>query len=247
MSPQDHDPVSRRGRKLQHAIPAGENGAPDSQTSNRSAGSRIPYDVGSSGSRNWSDRAPEPQPLPKLTPLASEQRKYLRSRGLRRATIGRYKLGADGPAIAFPVFERGTLVNVVLHRPWYHVRYEAGRGRAACLYPSPPAQSGAILVAGMFDVLVARQHGLAAISTTCGAALPWDLAARFTGKRVALLYDAGEDRQADIALRTLDAVGAEAWRVALPLPHGGDVADWFAKYGRTRRELYALIRAARLV
>lgn len=242
MAPKARGPVSSRGHKPPHLLQGPAYGKPNSS---RSSGTQIPYNVGSSGSRTWTNRASEPAPLPSLEPLNAAQRSYLWSRGLRQATVARHKLAADGPAIVFPVFESGELINAVWHRPWYRVRYESVRGRDACLFPVPHPPSSSVLVAGMFDALVARQHGVPAITTTCGAVLPSNLAGRFAGKHVALLYDVGEEQQAAATLRTLKGVGADAWTVTLPLAAKSDVADWFGTHARTREELYELIRAAR--
>jgi len=176
--------------------------------------------------------------------LNAEQRVYLRARGLHRPTIDRYQLAADGKAIVFPLYADGKLINAVWHRPWYALKYQAAKGHAAALFPDLPEERGVVLVAGMFDPLVARQHGVPAVTTTCGAVLPRHLAERFAGKRVAVCYDAGEESQAERAVGVLAGVGAVAWPVSLPLPPGGDVADWFLS-GRSRRDLYRLIAEAR--
>ena len=59
---------------------------------------------------------------------------------------------------------------------------------------------------------------------------------------VAVLYDSGEEARAEVTAGVLEYVEAEAWVVELPLPDGGDLADWFTEYGRTREELLTLIK-----
>jgi hypothetical protein len=221
---------------------------------------RVPYDVtsGGSGSRRWggnSDKPPEALPTQQAVCDACRALRrsrrgmaYLcRHRGLARAQIVAYGLGLMGrhpyPSYLFPVRgEGGELLTVVKHSPWADQRYDVPRGSQAALYPSLPRGQAVVLVAGMFDALLARQHGLPAVTTTCGARLPSELATRFAGKRVAVVFDAGEEDKAD---RAVERLPCEAWAVRLPLPEGDDVAAWFAKYGRTREELLHLIQEAK--
>jgi hypothetical protein len=98
----------------------------------------------------------------------------------------------------------------------------------------------------MMDALLGRQSGLPTVTSTAGAAVGRALFERFADRRVAVVFDAGEESRAERVARELTVANARsAWVVPLPLPEGGDVADWFVKYGRSRDELIELIREAR--
>jgi hypothetical protein len=168
-----------------------------------------------------------------------------KGRGLSRPTIRRWRLGYDGTNYLFPVIERGRVVNVVRHRPGANPKYRGARGHPACLYPRLPSGRSVVLVAGVFDALIGCQHNLPCVTSTAGASVGAHLFELFRGKRVAVVFDAGESVQAQRAVSMLQAAGVESWAVDLPLDHGEDVADWFHVHGRSRDELLDLIRRAR--
>lgn len=211
---------------------------------------------GASGGRSWHPRTDlPPAPLPTQQALRDAQRAlwrharrrgYLtRTRGLTRAYIRRYELGYFGGWVMPVRAESGELLTVVTHCPWLesgHGRYKVPDGSRAALYPTVPRGEAVVLVAGMFDALIGRQFGLPTVTTTCGALVPPELVEPFRDKRVAVVFDAGEQREAESVVGRLPC---EAWAVDLPLPEGGDVSDWFVKYGRSRAELLQLIIEAR--
>lgn len=215
---------------------------------------RLPYNVeGASGGHTWRQpSALPPQPLPTQQALRAAQRAlwgharrlgYLTGqRGLTRGQIRRYGLGYDDGYL-LPVYdEAGDLLTVVRHRPWkQRCRYDVPNGSQAALYPSVPHGEAVILTAGMFDALIGRRYGLPTVTTTCGVRMPHELAARFSAKRVAVVFDVGEEDEADEVVARLPC---EAWPVRLPLPEGGDLSDWFVGHKRTRRELLMLVREA---
>ncbi|WP_217915412.1 hypothetical protein [Miltoncostaea marina] len=198
----------------------------------------------------------EPAPLPSERQIARWQRALERSRaarlyvtharGLDWTTIDRHQLGYDGSAVTLPVRDAdGRLVN--LRRrfldPGAGPKMVGLGGRGSQLYPTPPQRRRVVLCAGEFDALIARQHGIHAVTTTCGASLPGALVAalRPAGRGIAVVYDAGEQDQAAATARKLRAAGAQVRVVRLPLPHGGDLTDWF-RAGRTAAELRRLLR-----
>lgn len=208
--------------------------------------------------RPWLHRAPSrrtPEQLPSKATVdgwhsrlmaSDEPLDYLTERGLLTSTLVSYRLGWDGEAITIPVFDAsGELVNVRRRRLERGAKPIGLGGRGSQLYPDMPPGRGVVLAAGEFDALLARQHGLPAVTTTCGARLPDHLVPALAGRRVAVVYDVGEDVAAASAEK-LVAAGAEAWVVRLGLPReGDDLTDWFVTYGRSRRELVALIRRER--
>ncbi len=193
-------------------------------------------------------------------------RRYLRTeRGLtsetvRAAGIG-YGLGlrgwawADHPAFMLPLRDSAGAVVNVKRRFWPDPPRFDGKavkawtlvGRGARLYPDVPSEGRLILCAGEMDALLTRQHGLPAVTATCGASLPDALvpALRPAGRRIAVVFDVGEEARAKAVAEKLRAAGAAAWAVALPLPRkGDDLTDWWMTYGCTAAELRALIAVA---
>jgi hypothetical protein len=111
----------------------------------------------------------------------------------------------------------------------------------------PPGEGGLlVLCAGFVDGFVARQHDLNAVSTP-GVSLPPELLPDLVGYEVAVVYDVTEIEQLAAArsVERLRDAGTDAWKVTLPLPEGGDVADWFVKYGHSADALKSLIRSER--
>jgi hypothetical protein len=100
-------------------------------------------------------------------------------------------------------------------------------------------------VAGEFDALAALQNGLPAVTGLCGCRWheAWDKYA--VGKKIAVLYDRGEEQAAARTVARLQPAN-EAWAVTWPSnkPIGFDVCDWFLS-GRTRDELVQLIKEAK--
>ena len=197
--------------------------------------------------------------------------RYLRwDRRLNIRAIRACKLGygqAPGPyrvwpAFTLPVFVAPDELINVRKRFWPKqplgadggpIKYVGLRDRGSHLYPSlPPACPNlrgldALLVAGEFDAIVARQRRLPAVSSTCGAKLPNALVQTLVGaaRRIAVLFDVGEEQAAEQAVVKLRDAGASAWTVDLPMKHkGADLSDWFAA-GGSRDELLGMIQCAR--
>jgi hypothetical protein len=169
-------------------------------------------------------------------------------RGLKLDTISEYKLGwdADANTLTLPVYAAGALANLRRRRLGPRESFRGLYGRGSQLYPPVPATGGILLVAGEFDALIGRRHGLPAVTATCGASLPDHLAHFLAGRSVHVMYDVGEEAQATRTVTTLHAAGANARIVPLDLPDDGDdLSDWFVKYGRTRNQLMSLIRRTR--
>lgn len=234
----------------------------------------IEYDTttGASGTHSWSELATEPAPLPTQAWLrragAAVQdnpdrlRQLLRERGLTGDTAAQFGVGWDGLAEAWtlPVYDaRGKLVNCVWRPPrggsMYWKGFRIGRPRRVTgrtaergelpLWPRVPDRKAWLLVAGEWDCLAAIQAGLPAVTGLCGCRWldAWNQDA--IGRRIAVLYDRGEERAAALTVERLQFT-AEAWRVELPRADeaGFDVCDWFQS-GRTADELIKLIRRAR--
>lgn len=180
--------------------------------------------------------------------------RYLREeRGLTGATISRHRLGYDGEAITMPVLRRRRAVNLRRRflAPDAKPKMRGLAGHRARLYPFAPPDDAWLLCEGEFDAVVARQHGLPAVTSTAGThwASAWD--GYLPGRRVAVVYDAGAGSLRAAAQRAakLREAGAEdAWAVALGsagLHDGEDLTDWFVHHNKTAADLKALIRHER--
>jgi hypothetical protein len=114
-------------------------------------------------------------------------------------------------------------------------------------YP-PQAGRGVLLCAGFWDVLVARELGLPAISSV-GTHVAPELLRELAGREVFVCFDVGEEVAAERVARLLRAAEARRAHVLhLPLPcEGDDLNAWFVTYGRSADELKELAREARRV
>jgi hypothetical protein len=190
--------------------------------------------------------------------------RYLtRDRGLTLATIRQARIGyaLRGQAAAFtlPVYAGGQLVNVRF-RFWPHLfeplngmptKIMGCRGHGAQLYPGVPRGRALLLGEGEFDALLARQHGLPALTSTAGTS--WDVAWNpvLAGRRVAVVYDAGQSSYTVACARARQFAAGRvraAWPVDLRLAglaDGDDLTDYFVKYGHSAGDLARLVRGAR--
>jgi hypothetical protein len=187
-------------------------------------------------------------------------------RGLTTATVRRYCVGyamrGGCAAFALPVYDAdGQLVNVKF-RLWPHqlpladgsiTKAIAVRGRPAALYPDVPRGRAVLLCEGEFDALLARQHGLPALTSTAGTSWDHSWDHLLAGKRVAILYDAGASAYSLARSRARQLAGpagpkGQAWPVDLSragLQPGEDLTDYFIKYRHSAGDLLALVRAAK--
>lgn len=187
---------------------------------------------------------------------------YLRGRGLadetiRRAGIGYGEFHGRPPAFMLPVRNRRGGLLTLKERYWPELwtdpteRQHKSRtlaGRGSHLYPALGDERSVILAAGEFDVLVTAQEfeGVAVVTPTTGTAIRDGLLEDFSGRRVALIYDVGEEDAAGRNAARLREAGADAFGVGLPLPRrGDDLTDWLVTYERTADDLRDLIRRAR--
>lgn len=88
-----------------------------------------------------------------------------------------------------------------------------------------------VLCAGFLDGILARQKGLAAVSTP-GQSLPAELLPDLAGCSVSVTYDVGEEEAAARTVAKLRAAGIDAWVVRLAklgLPEKGDVSDCLSR------------------
>ncbi len=222
----------------------------------------------------------EPSSIPKLAEIREWHEAlfefpklvtYLKSeRGISRRTIERNLIGfvrggqAPRPypernAFTIPVFDAAGEV-LTVRRRFLGALPEDEDGRAVkaaslfghpvALYPDLPSDGPLMLVAGEFDALAGRTHGLPTVTTTSGASLPDRLISGFHGRVVAVMYDAQESEQA-IATKVVERLrsgGADAWRVDLRdagMDGGEDLADWLVSRGRSASELRKLANRAR--
>lgn len=228
---------------------------------------RVEYDVShvDPGYRHWEwdDPVSEPRPLPLETWLSgcesalqgSRERKraLMAERGLTAATARGVSLGWDAKREVWilPVRdEDGQLVNVRYRPPKGSGRKpESIGGRTVAngglpLWPRVPFDDDWVLCAGEWDALAVLQAGLNGVTGLCGCTWQeeWNRDAR--GRRIAVLYDVGEEERADITVERLRCIGAKAWPVRLPnIRDGFDPCDVLIEFGES--ELVRLIEEAR--
>ena len=230
--------------------------------------------------------AREPDPLPSLAaveravrrllhePAGAAALRYLtRSRGLRRGTLARYRIGyvpslEIGPrparglsAIVFPWFDATGELAGVRFRPWPRtvpgMKYAGLAGHRLALYPDVPAGRTLVVCEGELDALRMRQElrmrkarlPVPAVTSTGGMSWEKEWNAVVVGRRVAVVYDAGSLALAQRRAAEFVAAGAvEAWAVdllAAGLSAREDVSDYLDRYGATRlRELLNAERRA---
>jgi hypothetical protein len=177
-------------------------------------------------------------------------------RGLSEETLRRAGVGWDGDesAFVFPVYDRtGELVNRIL-RPWPHVlgpKYKAMPGRTrhnggVQLYPHPMPDGLWLLVEGIVDALLLRQHGFPSVTSTHGVNTFLDeWLPLVKGRKVAVAYDVGVEEVQRQRVAQLRAAGADAWGIqlsSLGLPDKGDLSDYLSN-GGTARKLRAFLNA----
>ncbi len=212
-----------------------------------------------------SSSLPTPAPLPSIVQIEGWNRALLtdkralhyvtRQRGLTRQTIRNYLLGFDGQAIVIPVIAPGRRV-LNVRRRFLRPRADGPkiigvRGYSAHLFPGTIRRRAFVLCEGEFDALVARQHGLPAVTSTAGTSWSQSWNRYAARRRIAVLYDAGQRsfRLACKRAAALVSAGAEnAWAVDLRragLANGEDLTDWFVTYGFSTEKLLTLIRQSR--
>lgn len=189
----------------------------------------------------------------RLLTVADAMDYLLTQRGLTEDTIKDHMLGWDGSAFTFPIYDaQGEIVNLV-RRPFPDAldgrKYITLRGHnrhngGVELYPRPLHGGKWLLVEGLLDSLLLRQHGLPAVTSTHGVDTfldEWLPLVR--GRRVAVAYDVGAETTMHRRVAQLRAAGAPAWPVRLTrlgLSDNGDLSD-FLLNGGTPEEVRALI------
>jgi hypothetical protein len=179
-------------------------------------------------------------------------------RGLTERTIRRARVGwdLDAGAFVFPVFNAaGEPVNIV-RRPWpgeHKPKYRTMAGRTkenggVELYPHPLPPGSWLLIEGLADAWLLRQHGIPAVTGTHGVSTfldEWLPLVR--GRRVAVAFDVGVEREQANRVGKLREAGANAWGVnivTLGLSDKEDLSDYMLS-GGTADELLWFIKQER--
>jgi len=177
----------------------------------------------------------------------------LEKRSLTLDILREFKIGWDGEAFTFPVYDADFEVVQLVRRRWpapwvtrsgKRVPYKVLKGHGAYLYPQPLPERGWLLLAGTLDAVLGRQHGLPAVTSICGTSFPdrWHPLVR--GRRVFVMYDVGEEQVMNGRVASLRAAGADATAVRLSrLLHKGqgkDLSDALTG-SYTRHDLVKLI------
>jgi hypothetical protein len=167
-------------------------------------------------------------------------------RGLTEDALRERQIGWNGRgAFTFPIPDAdGRLVNWVT-RPYPSNddrKYRVLGGRYATdgaveLYPRPLPDRGWLLVEGLLDAALGRQHGLPAVTSTHGVtSFPPQCLPLVSGRKVYVAYDVGAEGVQRERVTELRAAGADARGVdlsVLGLSHGGDLTDYLLCGGST--------------
>lgn len=208
----------------------------------------------------------QPKPLPNTETLAFYQREldkhgrraWLRDRrGLSDRTIDAAGIGWSEKQGRYQIpiqDSSGQLVNVRRYRPEapaeQKMRNWQGHG-GTVLYPGIPGAADPVLVCeGEFDTLLARQHGLSAITCTAGAKQTAhylaEQAALFKDREVVLSFDHDETGVAAAQMlgQAIKGVAARVRQVIWPegSKKGFDVSDWLHGANQSAAEMLALAR-----
>jgi hypothetical protein len=177
-------------------------------------------------------------------------------RGLSLETVQAYHLGHDGDRYFIPVRdEAGACVNIRRYKPNAAraqdkmISWRTGFGGAR-LFPVQafvePIAEPVFLMEGEMDCLLARQHGLNAVTTTGGAGT-WrnDWNTKFRDRDVVLCYDVDEPGRIGAAhvAGQLYGTARSIKVVKLPLaePVGADFTDYIVGHGHTAQDFLALV------
>jgi hypothetical protein len=183
-------------------------------------------------------------------------RLYLaRKRGLTMRTLRRSGIGWDKGSKCFTIpipNAQGEIVNLV-RRPWpattppkYKVLAGRGMPERVQVYPLPLRPGPVLAVGGLLDALLARQHGLNAVSGTHGIDTSLDVwLPHVRGHQVAVMWDVGEEKAMYDRVEALNDAGAYARPVRLSRLAGftgKDLTDALTS-GYTAEDLKALINS----
>lgn len=179
-------------------------------------------------------------------------------RGLTQDTIEKYQIGHDGQRFYIPVRNaEGACVNIRRYKPDAKqsknkmISWREGFGSAR-LFPVDKLNDNRpiYLFEGEMDCLLARQHGLNALTTTGGAGTwrdSWN--SIFEGKDVVICYDADDaGRQGAVHVANRIAPVAERVRITtIPLaePPGADFTDYIVGHGHTLGDFLSLVEQSR--
>lgn len=183
-------------------------------------------------------------PLPEATTLDRWHSKLMRNelflrplldRGLTKATLREYEIGWDGRRYTIPIYDDDyNLTGIRLYHPKKDPKIKWARGSRTTLYLLDEAtrNEGRVLICeGEWDAMLARQHGLLAITATAGAGT-WrdDWSRRLAGMDVTICYDCDAAGRSG-ARKVADALRRIARSVRIvdldPTRHDGyDVGDY---------------------
>jgi len=184
-------------------------------------------------------------------------RRYLNSRGISDAVVDLHLLGWNGTRITIPIFNcEGELAFFKLAKDPEDLlpvpKMLTPAGAAAELYGWERVRvkpCRIIVCEGEFDRLVLDSHGVAAVTSTGGANVfrPEWAEALHSIPEVYVCFDRDEAGQ-NGALRVCRMI-PQAKLVALPeeVGPGGDITDFFVRFGRSLEDFERLLKDARPV
>ena len=161
------------------------------------------------------------------------------------------RLGFNGDGIDFPVFMYGEVLDVRNYKPNRDNKVIGTKGSKNLIMPFDLWREDSrdtLLVAGEKDMAIARSHGFNAITFTGGEqSFPKLFKKSFKDRKIHIIYDndaAGREGALKAAFFIKEAGGFPhivTDHYAVCTEKGGDLHDFFMKYGKTAADLQAMI------
>jgi hypothetical protein len=186
--------------------------------------------------------------------LPQRLRSYLNARGIPNPVVDLHLLGWNGHRITIPIFDRaGNLAFVK------GAKDPRDRGLGPKMLCPPGAKTELygwerlranppriVICEGEFDRLVLEARGIAAVTSTGGARVfrPEWVAAFASVEDVYVCFD--RDEAGRLGAARVASLLPKAKVVALPseIGPGGDVTDFFVRFGRTKQDFLTLLASA---
>lgn len=186
--------------------------------------------------------------------LKTQYQNIFQELGISEDVVNELKLGENDGGLAFPVFVYNTLLDVRTYKKGQKPKCKSCVGaKEGLIIPfdiwRKERKRITVLCAGEKDMAIARTKGFNAITITGGELkLPNFFKTSFEGRQVYICYDnddAGKKGARNMA-RYLYECGAIPHIVTghhqVCVEKGGDVWDFFQKYGRTANDFKQIIR-----
>ena len=206
---------------------------------------RVLHLMDTRGGHSWENK----MIMLKQSPMTLE---LIESLGLT-SMIDTLQLGFSGDGIDFPVFMYGDLMDVRNYNPNRSPKVLGTKGSKNMILPFDlwrEDKRDTLLVAGEKDMAIGRVHGFNTITFTGGeGSFPKLFKHSFKGRHIYIIYDndsAGRDGAMKVAHFIKEAGGIPhivTGHYEVCIENGGDLWDFFMKYGKTAQDLKEILSA----